>query len=769
MIKIHRKWSVKEGQFETELAELQEETDFSELFLKICCQRGLDTKEKIESFIEPANQSQHDPYLIHDMEKAVNRINQAISAGETITVYGDYDADGITSTALLTEALTILGAQVDFYIPNRFTDGYGPSLARYQALIEAGTELFITVDNGIAGHEALEYAKEQNIDVIVTDHHAIPENLPEAYALVHPALKSAHYPFDGLAGVGVAYKLVAALDNELADEYLEWVAIGTVADLVPLVDENRSLVVKGLKQLRHTDCPGLLALMQKAGVEAPSLDETTIGFQIAPRLNALGRMGDANAAVHLLLTDDEMQATQIAEMIEETNISRKKLVADIFEQAKLIGNTYDFQSNYIVVLAHEDWHPGVLGIVASRLVEEWQRPVILLALDIEKQQAKGSGRSVAGFNLFRAGQKARDYTLQFGGHEMAAGLTVATEQIEKFTEAINQDIDWDQLPEPTLQADLEISPEDVSLEMIEEINWLKPFGTLNESPKFIVSQADARQVKAVGAHHAHLKFLASGDNANLDVIAFNHGKLEQAMPEKSSVKIFGQLEINEWNGYRKPQINADAISIPRPYLLDERSNELRPEMFKDTSKIYWTYQPSLGEFIKKHFSEVTIMSSDEDFQNLDQTIIQEVVIVDFPPSEEAFLKTLELFKNHWVTLYLFKDYHWVIDGLPTREECARLYKILSSQKEIPWKQLNERVRQLNLISSQKWPWILKMFIEAKFVTMHNGVIKLNQSPDKVDLKTMPSYLYLVEQKKLEEKLLYSSFHEIKEELGLLLT
>lgn len=765
MVKIQVEWTLKGNKDQESIEKLVKETDYSKTFLTICCQRGLNTKEKIENFIHASQQRLHDPFLMNDMEKAVSRIEKAIKKGEKIFVYGDYDADGITSTALLVDALRTLGGQVAYYIPHRMRDGYGPNLKKYQEIIEEDQpELLITVDNGIAGHDALALAKKRQLDVIVTDHHEIPQTLPEAYALVHPALKMAAYPFPSLAGVGVAYKVVAALDSELASNYLDLVAIGTVADLVPLLDENRALVQLGLQSLRQGTRLGLHALMSTSGVRLQEVDETSIGFQLAPRLNALGRIGDANKAVELLLTDDLACAGDIAQRIEESNHLRKKLVAEITESAQSMIDDLDLERDYIIVLGHQDWHPGVVGIVASRIVEIYQRPTILLAIDREEKYAKGSGRSVQGFNLYEACLAVKELTTQFGGHEMAAGLTLPAEKIDAYRRAINDQIDLTQVSPPLLEADLALEPRDITIELIEELDLLRPFGTANEVPQFMINDVVAKEVKSVGAQHAHLKLLLVAQEKQTDVIAFNQGHLEKALPEHGDLSIYGHLELNEWNGYRKPQIVASAIKLPRPWLIDWRSSELQTTLFTHLDKIYLVYQDKLAQMIRYHYPKCEVLTYSQIQSDTHFDRKKPVIIVDFPPSKKALKHTLSLLSDQWIYMYLYKADHWVIEGLPTRNDCAQVYQLIRRLDGEMLETLAKKAEKRLKIPKHKVHWIIKMFLEAKFVKIEKGKVILNKDPSKVNLKEMPAYLYLQEQKDLEEILLYSSFQVMKKSL-----
>lgn len=380
------------------ITELSESLSSSPLFAGLLLNRGLDTKEKAEAFLTPDESWIHDPFLLFDMDKVVERITTAIEAGEKIVVYGDYDADGVTSTSVLKETLEMLGAEVDFYIPNRFTDGYGPNVRVFEELIEEGASLILTCDNGVSGHEAIQKANELGIDVIVTDHHELPETIPEAYGIIHPRHPAGAYPFGDLAGVGVAFKLATALLGEFPVELLDLVAIGTIADLVSLTGENRALVKQGLAVLKSSERIGLSALIKAAGVTQETVTEETVGFALAPRLNAVGRLGEAKPAVELLTTFDEEEANSLATFINKKNEERQAYVAEITEEAfQMIADLTEEPSVYI--LARQNWHEGVLGIVASKVVEKTGKPALVLNIDETGSYVKGSGRSISSYHL----------------------------------------------------------------------------------------------------------------------------------------------------------------------------------------------------------------------------------------------------------------------------------------------------------------------------------------------------------------------------------
>ncbi|WP_226789481.1 single-stranded-DNA-specific exonuclease RecJ [Latilactobacillus graminis] len=409
------KWQLKATPTDQDLQAIMAVESLPKAAAQLLWQRGIKTPAAINAFMHPNVGQLHDPYALHDMQTAVDRIQAAVMNGEKITIYGDYDADGITSTALMQETLESLGAEVAVYVPNRFRDGYGPNLDVYKQLVENGTQLIVTVDNGVSGVEPIAYAQEHGVDVVVTDHHELPSELPGATAIVHPRHPEGQYPFGDLCGVGVAFKVATALLEEVPYESLDLVAIGTVCDLVSLTDENRVLVSLGLQQLQNTSRPGLVALCHSAGIEQAELDATSIGFSIGPRLNAIGRLGDANLGVNLLTTFDEEQAVEQAQFIEQQNKKRQELVQAISTTALEMAQSLENQASSTLVLAHEGWHEGVLGIVASRIVEQTGKPTLVLTIDPATGQAKGSGRSVEAYHLFKALDEQRALLTHFGG------------------------------------------------------------------------------------------------------------------------------------------------------------------------------------------------------------------------------------------------------------------------------------------------------------------------------------------------------------------
>lgn len=755
-----KKWIQNTEINEQEVIKVAKELDATPFFVRVCFQRGLLTAEAIREFTMIDESWFHDPFLMHDMQKGIERIVQAIETNEKITVYGDYDADGITSTTLLVETLDSIGANVNYFLPNRFVEGYGPNKAAFEKLIDAGTKLIVTVDNGVTGHEAIDFARLKNIDVIVTDHHEIPETLPNAYAIIHPNHPEGNYPFTDLAGVGVALKVASALIGDISEEMLDLAAIGTVADLVSLTGENRALVYYGLQMIEHTQRVGLIQLLNVIGKEPSDVTEETIGFQIAPRLNAVGRLGDASMCVELLTSHEVGAASEFAEQVNLKNEERKsiveKMTSSALEQLEKISS-----DNEVLVLADEAWHQGVLGIVASRIVERTNKPTLLFSLDTENNIAKGSARSTENFNLYEALAANKDLFTQFGGHQMAAGMSTKIEELpiiqENLSEYAKQIVDKG----ATQTIDAFCSIKDISVEAVKELENLRPFGTDNNKPLIACKNVNVSQKRKVGAEGNHLKLLVEQDENQLDIISFQNGYLGDLLFEQEEVSIAGYIELNEWNGFVKPQMQMVDIDVSGPILVDRRVSQLTPEHFAGKHTTYVFYQTRTYKIACQYISSSStaiLLSKVEDLKKIEH--LQELVIVDCPASIEQFEATIAGDFKKTVHCYFYKKNHLFLSGLPSRADFSKAYKFFAMHKNIDLKnQGNLLMKQLNF-DSRKIFLIVEVFLEAKFVIIKDGLLNVTQEPEKIDLETTKSYQHAQQELKAEELFLYSSFKEI---------
>lgn len=548
---------------ENDISNIAEEYHLPKIIVTILLNRGI-AKEDIPAFIKKSMSDVINPSLMLDMDKAVERINSALENNEKIAVYGDYDVDGITSTALLYDFLESLGADVEYYIPDRKGEGYGINIMAVNKLLKQGVKLLITVDCGITAIGEAEFAKLQKMDMIITDHHTCKDRLPTAAAaILNPKRPNSEYPFDALAGVGVAFKLTLALavsrrlnTNEIFARYIDFAALGTVADVVPLLGENRIIVDKGLSALQNPKRAGLRAIMEVAGVSGKPVTASTIAFAIAPRLNAAGRVGTATTAVELLLTKDENRAREIALDLDAENKERQQTEKEIFEEAlAMISGDANFEKKKVIVLAHEDWHQGVIGIVASRLCDMYYKPCILISHS--NGNGKGSGRSIKGFNLFDALTACEKHLTDFGGHAVAAGLNINVSDIEEFSKAINKYAD-ESLTEkdmiPSVEIDCPLSEQSVSLETARLVAKLEPFGMSNEKPVFAIAAAEVISAAAVGVDNKHLRLKIIKNNVTMNCIGFGMGAFADTLAKGDVIHVAFQLDINSYQGTDSVQL-----------------------------------------------------------------------------------------------------------------------------------------------------------------------------------------------------------------------
>ena len=531
----------------------------SPLSAVVLCARGLDTPDKVRDFLDDREELLHDPFLLLDMDRAAARLQRALEQQETIAVYGDYDVDGITSTCLLTDYLKSRGATVIPYIPDRIEEGYGLSVQAVEALAEQGVSLIVTVDCGITAVEETARAAELGVDIVITDHHECKETLPAALAVVDPHRSDCTYPFPCLAGVGVALKLVLALGGEeqrreLLLRYADLAAIGTVADVMSLTDENRVIVRLGLEELARTHRPGLRALIREAGIEGKPLTASTIGYMLAPRINAAGRMGCATLAAELLLTEDHGRAEELACDLCALNRERQTIEGHIYEEC-VARLDREGGSHPVIVLASEGWHQGVVGIVASRLAEKYSCPAFMICLQDGK--GKGSCRSFGGFNLFAALEQCVDLLDGFGGHELAAGFTISAEQIDAFRTRMEQIVlerTGGEEMVSVLQIDAEIGdPELLTQELVESLSELEPFGAGNPKPVFMLSGATVLSTFGVGGGR-HLKLRLRHHSVTFDAIFFSVSPTQLVLNAGDRIDIAFTPQINEFRGCRSVQL-----------------------------------------------------------------------------------------------------------------------------------------------------------------------------------------------------------------------
>jgi single-stranded-DNA-specific exonuclease len=557
---MQKRWKIADELTEKQLQvkkQLTSSIKCPDLIAEMLVRKGLTNKEEIDKFFNPDLNNVYDPFIFDDMEIAVNRIIQAIEQKEQITIYGDYDVDGTTSTALLFLGLKKANAEVNYYIPHRMIDGYGLSLSGIDLIIEEGTKLIISVDCGINAIEEINKINDLGIDIIITDHHNPKDILPQALAIINPKVAESKYPFKDLAGVGVAYKLLMGVyqklemdSKEFIDKYVDLVALGTIADIVPLADENRIFASIGLERLLKKQNIGLNALINIAGLANKELNSADIVFGIAPRINAAGRMGSAMRAVELMVALDSEKSDELAEIIEWENSLRQQIDQKTFQEAcEIIEKKYkNIDETGCIVVSSDDWHPGVIGIVASKLVEKYYRPTIMITF--RDGIGSGSGRSIDGFDLFEALSSVEEYLETFGGHKYAAGLSILVEYIDTFENRLNKYVLQHLVKEqliPPLKVENKLELYEINDHLLKWLNKFSPFGPGNMRPTFFTED-----VMIVGFPYNvgknHLKLKVMKDGCNLDLIGFNLGDFLPFLKKGDHINIAYSLEFNTWQG-----------------------------------------------------------------------------------------------------------------------------------------------------------------------------------------------------------------------------
>ncbi|WP_173916037.1 single-stranded-DNA-specific exonuclease RecJ [Halobacillus sp. Marseille-Q1614] len=760
MLRSKMKWNITYTGDEETSSSIRGITDLTS---RLLVQRDLTDPDAIDRFLHPSVDDLHDPFLLSGMNKAVQRVREAIEKEERILVFGDYDADGVSSTTVMVEALKEAGALCDFYIPNRFTEGYGPNESAFREAAEAGFNLIITVDNGVAADYEAKVAKELGIDLIITDHHEVQEVLPEAYAIIHPKT-SENYPFKELAGVGVAFKFAQALLPKFPKHLLDLTALGTVADLVPLKDENRALVYLGLKAMNKTKRIGLLALIETCGIDG-MIDEESIGFTIGPRVNAVGRLQDASPAVDLFLTKDMEEARELAEMINELNQERQKIVADIAKEAENMLKNNEQPLGEVIVVAKAGWNPGVLGIVASKLVRTFDRPAIVLGIDEEKQQAKGSARSIDAFDLFSNCMEIRDQFIHFGGHAQAAGMTVDSDKIDQIRSLLCElakkkltEEDYQQ----SLNIEMSIRLEDVSLQQIEEISKLRPFGMGNPKPLFHVKETP-KEIRLIGSRQNHLKMQFVKEKAKLDGIGFGMGELYHKIGSSSEVEVVGELSINEWNGRKNPQIMIKDLQVSHWQLFDHRGSR---QLEKQLSQI--DIERTVGiKFTDNNIPDIPCSTyRPAELTALNKENIDGIVLLDLPDQLSQLSEVIqELDPQKIYACYQVQDGAF-FQAIPTREHFKWFYGMLMKRENFNIHTDKELLAKKKGWSRSMIDFISQVFFELGFVKMEDGKISLRSNPEQKDLSESNLYQQRIQQLHIEQTLYYSTYKELKDWLNL---
>jgi len=770
MLKARTRWQVAAFD-ETLSARISEACGISPLLARLLVMRGMDTPERAKDFLHVSPEQFRDPFLLDGMEKSVTRIRKAIMDKERICIYGDYDADGVSSTALMVHLMRELGAQFDYYIPNRFKEGYGLNKEALSYIYNEGFKVVVTVDTGISAVEQVAFGQELGLDIIVTDHHEPPEVIPDAYAVINPKKPGCPYPFEMLAGVGVAFKVAHALLGEPPMHLADLAAIGTIADLVPLVDENRILASFGLKRLNQTRNVGLQALIRVSGLAEKKLTAGHVGFALGPRINASGRLETAEAAVKLLTADSVSEAEQYAQILDDLNRERQELVQQMTEEAEaMVLENFPPAENQVLVLAKEGWNVGVVGIVASRLVEKFYRPTIVLGIDEEKGIAKGSARSINGFDMYEALTLCKELLPHYGGHTMAAGMTLPVEHLAPFREQLNQ-IAREWLTEedfvPQTQVDLVVELDDIGLELAAELEALAPFGMGNKTPLLLCKDVETAGMRKIGRDDNHLKCSLVRQDKTVDAIGFNIAHVAEDITPSAKLHIVGELDINEWNGIRKPQLLIRDLAVEHRQLFDWRG-------IRDKEQRWMTLAARGGV--------LTIAFREENYQQLQQLhsgqtampsllyisrngsveesaagAMRTLVFYDLPFTKKALQQSIRMLHNIERIYCMFGDPDASFDNLhfPTREQFKALYQIFRAYPAIAKTHLGALAKKLSL-KQEVVTRMLAIFAELGFVQDKGESFELHTEPVKAPLESSILYTEWKEETELATELLFSS-------------
>ena len=563
------RWKIKQPS-EDHVASLKKEFNTSEIIAKVLANRGIESLKSSHNFFNPSNDQLHDPFMMKNMDIAVDRISKNIQNQKPILIFGDYDVDGTTGASLLYLGLKDLNAIVEYYIPHREKEGYGLSSGGIDYAQSVGADLLITCDCGINAFQPVDYANEHGVDIIITDHHIPDKKLPNAYAVLNPKQKGCEYPFKGLCGCGVAFKLISALSEKsgigqnVGLNYLDLVALATSADMVPILDKNRVLVHGGLDQLEESKSPGIHQLLVQTGLVGESLNVGKLVFGLAPKINAAGRMGDANRTVELLTTSDKTRAEELASILVRENKRRQLIQEDIVNDAiRLVHSQVDLENNKVVIIGAKGWHPGVVGIVASRIKDEFSRPAIVIAFDKEGI-GKGSARSIPNLDLYEALSYAAKFLEGYGGHPMAAGLTVREDKFENFKSLflrnVNKILTNDDLI-PAISIDSEMALTDINSRFMRFLEKLGPFGPGNMCPKFVSRNLSISGQPRLMGNGEHIRFIVSQNGRNYPAVGFKLSSHYEDLIRGVPVDIAYVVEVNQWQGQSNIQLNVRDIQL----------------------------------------------------------------------------------------------------------------------------------------------------------------------------------------------------------------
>lgn len=786
MLYSQYRWSTPHINLEAAAA-LSQALSVSPLVGRLLVSRGVHNEEGAERFLHPDLNQMHDPYLLLGMSEAIPRIKLALEREEHILIYGDYDADGVSSTSLMIHLMRHLGASYDIYIPHRSNEGYGLHNHALDWAQQQGVTLIITVDTGISAVEQIAYAATLGIEVIVTDHHEPPEVLPEAYALINPKLPGCPYPFKGLAGAGVALKVAQALIGEVPGEWMEIAAIGTVADLMPLEGENRVIVSYGIESMRGSKLPGVSALLEISGVDQSQVTSINIAFAMAPRINASGRLDHAGRAVSLLTTEDLDEAHTLAGQLDLLNRERQQVVEGILQEATAqLEQKIEQRSGSVpdvIVLAGEGWNVGVVGIVASKLLERYYRPTLILGIDPDSGVCKGSARSIEGLDIYEALTVNKNSMDHYGGHPAAAGMTLHRDQLEELEAGLNEYAarvlsEEDFVPQRLADDECRIS--DVPLKVIQEIDRLQPFGMSNPSPRFVLRKVTVKETRTMGREKRHLKLVLEQDGQQLETVAFGKGALAEFLPPGSVIDVMGELSINEWNGMRKPQMMLQDIHVPGAQVFDMRGHAeplTAMKHFLSALDVHLRYKAgSIGAIVRKETNvsegnslyepclwvydrKVGLFPCNAAAEQYGQEEVRTLFVFDTPETPEQLDAMLALFSGAENIILLHGSGNRR-DRLqmPSRELFKRIYMLVFKWKAEPVEEqeITPVLSRQCGCSTRMITMMLDVFEELAFITRKDGKITVADNPPKRDLTSAHHYQALENMAEIEQVMLDAS-------------
>lgn len=811
----NKKWTLKH-KGKVKETELSKKINISPEISQILNNRGINDEKDAEIFMNPSLEYLRNPFLMKDMKKATERIKKAIENKERIYIYGDYDVDGVSSTSILYIYFKSIDYPVKYYIPNRLEEGYGINEDAIRKISNDGCDLIITVDCGITSVNEVGLANELGIDVIITDHHECQSDVPDAYAIVNPKQDDCNYPFDMLCGCGVAFKMIQALTDEeefktSMFDYLEVVTLATICDIVPLIDENRIIVKNGLKLMKEGKNLGLRELIKVCGIETSKIGSSHIGYSVGPRINASGRLGHSYLGVQLFTTDLEDEAKEIANILEAKNIERQMIESKMYKEAEdVISSSENYKDDKVLVVAKEGWQHGIIGIVASKLTEKYYKPTILLT--IEDGEATGSARSIKGFSIFDALVSCKDLMNKFGGHEQAAGLALNAENIEELRKRVNKIADYnlnkDDLIE-NIKVEYELEEESATLDLVDNLHKLEPFGLSNPSPRFIMRDLLLTNIYKMGKNKQHLKLICENEKS-YECVGFNMAYLAENFQEGDKIDVLFQVDENNFNNDRKVQFLLKDIRLSHPKLAI--SNNLSLKLFEkisptDSGSLYHIYNDeddtaintdgdkniNIFEHIKEEtliiantlngfyraLSDVSLTDLDYDINynyiyeknkkvqlifspNIDKIDLKRynsIILYDFlyNKGEYSYLNKNILNSEVVIKYYSSEDKIYlknIMDNIvPNREEFINIYKQMLVSKELQLK-LTELKRVFKLLPLKTFI-ILKVFRELNLLNF-----EINYEED-----TIAIYLLEKPDKKLnlDESVILNNLKELKQE------